>query len=99
MGKEVKITPKQIGYEIRSAYPTAFDVVLGSMLGYGAYKFYQEKTFGVMVSVTDNFDVRSVPFTDLIDSSTMLTKLRDVPRGSDLYTLKESLSYRNIFEE
>jgi len=98
-GLDVKITSKQIGYEIRSAHPTGFDVVLGSMLGYGAAKFYLEKQFGVMVSVTDNFDIKPVPFSDLVDTKTMLTKLRDVPRGSDLFTLKESLSYRrNIFD-
>jgi 6-phosphofructokinase 1 len=97
-GLSVKVTPKQIGYEIRSAHPIAFDVVMGSMLGYGAAKFYEEGRFGHMVSVTDNFDVKGVPFSELIDPDTMLTKLRDVPRGSDLFTLKESLSYRRIFD-
>ncbi|HOW81858.1 MAG TPA: 6-phosphofructokinase [Spirochaetota bacterium] len=98
-GIDVKITAKQIGYEIRSGHPTGFDVVLGSMLGYGAAKFYMERNFGVMVSVTDNFDIKAVPFSELIDSKTLMTKLRDVPRGSDLFTLKESLSYkRSLFD-
>src|SRR5271157_848964 len=97
-GLEVKITPKQVGYEIRSAHPTAFDVVMGSMLGYGAAKFYLENNFGVMVSVTDNFDLKAVPFTELIDNDTLLTRLRNVPRGSDFYNLKNHLQYRNIFE-
>lgn len=97
-GLGIKITPKQVGYEIRSAHPIAFDVVMGSMLGYGAVRFYEEGKFGHMVSVTDNFDVKAVPFSELIDPDTMLTRLRDVPRGSDLFTLKESLSYRNIFD-
>jgi 6-phosphofructokinase 1 len=97
-GLEVKIIPKQIGYETRSAAPISFDVVLGSMLGYGAYKFYSENTFGVMVSVTDNFDLKAVPFDELIDSATLTTKLRDVPRGSDFFTLKEKLSFRKFWE-
>ena len=98
-GLEVKITPKQIGYEIRSAHPTGFDVVMGSMLGYGASHYCLQEQFGVMVSVTDNFDIKAVPFSELVDSKTMLTKLRDVPRGSDFFNLKESLSYRkNLFE-
>ncbi len=97
-GLGVKITPKQIGYEIRSGHPSAFDVVMGSMLGYGAAKFYNDGLFGVMVSVNDNFDIKAVPFSDLIDKDTMLTKLRDVPRGSDFFTLKTNLQYRNIFE-
>lgn len=97
-GLEVKIIPKQIGYETRSAAPISFDVVLGSMLGYGAYKFYSENTFGVMVSVTDNFDLKAVPFDELIDSATLTTRLRDVPRGSDFFTLKEKLSFRKFWE-
>ncbi len=98
-GMDVKVTPKQIGYETRAGQPIGFDVVMGSMLGYGAAKFYSENQFGVMVSVTDNFDVKPVPFSDLIDPETMLTRLRDVPRGSDFYSLKESLAYRKLFDE
>lgn len=97
-GLEVKVTPKQIGYETRSAPPISFDVVLGSMLGYGAHKFYSEDIFGVMVSVTDNFDLKAVPFSELIDPDTLKTRLRDVPKGSDFYTLKERLSYRKSWE-
>jgi len=97
-GLEVKITPKQVGYEIRSGSPVAFDVVMGSMLGYGAAKFYEESKFGCMVSVTDNFDLKPVPFSELVDADTMLTRLRDVPRGSDLFSLKESLSYGKVTE-
>ncbi|MBN2158881.1 MAG: 6-phosphofructokinase [Spirochaetes bacterium] len=97
-GLDVKITPKQVGYEIRSAYPTAFDVVMGSMLGYGAARFYLENTFGVMVSVTDNFDLKAVPFSELIDKDTLKTRLRDVPRGSDFFNLKNRLQYMNIFD-
>ena len=98
-GLDVKITPKQVGYEIRSAHPTAFDVVMGCMLGHGAAKYYNDNNFGVMVSVTDNFDLKAVPFSDLIDKDTLLTRLRDVPRGSDFFNLKDQLQYRNIFDE
>ncbi|MFC1670320.1 6-phosphofructokinase [Spirochaetota bacterium] len=96
-GLDVKITSRQIGYETRSGPPIAFDVVMGSMLGFGAAKFYEEGRFGVMVSVTDNFDIKCVGFSELIDPDTMYTRLRDVPKGSDLFSLKESLSYRKIF--
>ncbi len=97
-GLEVKIIPKQIGYETRSAAPISFDLVLGSMLGYGAFKFFRQDEFGVMVSVTDNFDLKAVPFEELIDPVTLKTRLRDVPRGSDFYTLKETLSFRKFWE-
>jgi 6-phosphofructokinase len=97
-GLDIKLTPKQIGYETRASAPISFDVVLGSMLGYGSYKFFSEDTFGVMVSVTDNFDLKAVPFSELIDPETLMTKLRDVPKGSDFFTLKERLSYGKFWE-
>jgi ATP-dependent phosphofructokinase / diphosphate-dependent phosphofructokinase len=97
-GLDIKLIPKQIGYETRSAAPISFDVVLGSMLGYGAYKFFSESNFGTMVSVTDNFDLKAVPFSELIDPDSLKTRLRDVPRGSDFFSLKEKLSFRKYWE-
>ncbi len=93
-GRKKKIIYKQIGYETRNAPPISFDVVLSSMLGYGAYKLYKNKQFGCMVSVSDNFSIVGVPFDQLIDPETLLTKLRNVPKGSDFFELKEALSYK-----
>ena len=95
-GKSKKINDKQIGYETRSAQPVSFDVVLGSMLGYGAIKLFTEMKFGHMVSVSDNFDIIAIPFLELVDERTLVTKVRNVPQGSDLFTLKEALSYRPL---
>ncbi len=94
-GKELKIVNKQIGYETRAAEPISYDVVLGSMLGYGAYKLYSKEQFGQMVSVSDEFEIKGIPFQELIDPVTLLTKIRLVPKGSDLHNLKEILSYRD----
>jgi 6-phosphofructokinase len=95
-GRKKKIIYKQIGYETRTAQPISFDVVLGSMLGFGAYKLYSRQEFNAMVSVSDNFQIIAVPFSQLIDEKTLLTRLRDVPRGSDFFELKEALSYKEI---
>ena len=95
-GKSKKIMGKQIGYETRSAPPVSFDVVLGSMLGFGSYTLYSNKLFGHMVSVTDNFDVKSIPFSELINPESLVTNVRNVPKGSDFYNLKEALSYRPL---
>lgn len=89
-----KIVYKQIGYETRNVLPISFDVVLGSMLGFGAFKLYSRNEFNSMVSVSDNFQIIAVPFSRLIDEKTLLTKLRDVPRGSDFFELKEALSFK-----
>ena len=92
-GREKKITPKQIGYETRTARPISYDVVLGSMLGYGAYRLCAEGRYGHMVSVEDNFALKAIPFSDLIDPETLTTRIRLVPRESDLFRLKDALSF------
>ena len=92
-GKEKRVNPKQIGYETRTSLPISYDVVLGSMLGYGAYRLASEGRFGHMVSVADNLDIRAIPFSELIDPETMYTKVRMVDRGCDLFKLKNALSY------
>ncbi len=93
-GRKKKIIYKQVGYETRNALPISFDVVLASMLGFGAYKLYKNRQFDCMVSVSDNFSIVGVPFEQLIDPQTLLTRLRNVPRGSDFFELKEALSYK-----
>lgn len=91
-----KIIYKQIGYETRNTPPISFDVVLSSMLGFGSYKLYSQGKFNCMVSVSDNFQIIGVPFSELIDPDTLLTRLRDVPRGSDFFELKEALSFKEM---
>ncbi len=93
-GRKKKIIYKQIGYETRNTPPISFDVVLGSMLGFGAYKLFRNSQFNSMVSVSDNFSIIAVPFDQLIDEKTLLTKLRNVPRGSDFYELKQALTFK-----
>ncbi|MDD3858833.1 MAG: 6-phosphofructokinase [Bacteroidales bacterium] len=92
-GKNKKIIPRQIGYETRCVPTFAFDTTLGCMLGYGAFKLFQENKFGHMVSVADNFDIKAIPFNKLINPKTLLTKIRTVNPEKDFYKLKESLSY------
>lgn len=94
IGRDKKIIYKQIGYETRNIPPISFDVVLGSMLGFGAFKLFSLKKFGSMVSVSDNFSIIAVPFKELIEEKTLLTRLRNVPKGSDFYELKEALSFK-----
>ena len=52
-GKTRKVNGLQLGYEARCAPPQAYDVMLGSQLGVGAYRaLVEEKLNGVMVSVS-----------------------------------------------
>ncbi|HEX3598034.1 MAG TPA: 6-phosphofructokinase [Polyangiaceae bacterium] len=90
-----KITGVQLGYESRSAAPHAFDVILGSQLGLGAYRALAEEGLdGHMVSVTGQLELRYVPFGELVDPHTLITHVRFVDPKSDFRRLAEELGTR-----
>ncbi len=91
-GRTRKITGLQIGYEARCALPHAFDVMLGSQLGVGAYRaLVEEKRNGVMVSVSGQLELNYVPFEDLVDPDTLATVVRYVKPNSDFHRLARFL--------
>lgn len=82
----------QLGYEARCARPQAFDVMLGSQLGVGAYRALVEKQLsGVMVSVSGQLDLHYVPFRTLVDQKTLVTIVRYVRPDSDFHQLARFL--------
>jgi 6-phosphofructokinase 1 len=91
-GRKRRITGLQLGYEVRCARPHAFDVMLGSQLGVGAYRALVEKGLdAVMVSVSGQLDLAYVPFHQLIDQETLITKVRFVDPDSDFHKLARFL--------
>jgi 6-phosphofructokinase 1 len=91
-GKKRKLTGMQLGYECRCARPLAFDVMLGSQLGVGAYRALVEKRLdGVMVSASGQFDLSYVPFNQLVDPATLVTVVRYIDPGSDFHRLARFL--------
>ncbi len=91
-GKSRKINGLQMGYEARCAPPQAFDVILGASLGVGAYRaLVEQKLNGVMVSVSGQFNLRYVPFEELVDPDTLVTKVRFIESGSDFHRLARFL--------
>ena len=94
-GRKKKITGLQLGYESRCAPPHAFDVMLGSQLGIGAYRsLVEENLDGHMVSVHGQLDLSYVPFKDLINQQTMRTEVRFIRSGSDYQQLARFLETR-----
>ncbi|MCY3006992.1 MAG: 6-phosphofructokinase [Planctomycetota bacterium] len=94
-GKSRKINGLQMGYESRCCVPTAFDVMLGSQIGIGAYRaLIEEKLNGVMVSVGGQFDMSFVPFESLVDPVTLVTKVRLIDRQSDFHRLARLLEQK-----
>ncbi len=87
-GEERKVTGLQLGYEARCAKPHAFDVMLGSQLGVGAYRALVEQGLnGVMVSVSGQLNLHYVPFEDLVNPETLVTTVRYIEPGSDFHML------------
>lgn len=91
-GRHRKVNGLQLGYEARCAPPTAYDVILGSSLGVGAFRaLWEEKLNGVMVSASGQFDLRYVPFEELVDPETLVTKVRFIETDSDIHRLARFL--------
>ncbi|MBL8809790.1 MAG: 6-phosphofructokinase [Planctomycetaceae bacterium] len=87
-----KVTGLQLGYECRCARPHAFDVMLGSQLGVGAYRaLCEQKLNGVMVSVSGQLDLHYVPFEKLVDPQTLVTVVRFIQPNSDFHRLARFL--------
>jgi len=92
-GRKVRVRSKQIGYEARCAEPVAFDILLGSQLGVGAFRALADGVDGCMVSVKDQLQLINVPFSQLVDPETLCTRVRYVPLDSDFYRLAKALEY------
>lgn len=93
-GEKVKFIPKQIGYETRCTQPNGYDVLMASQLGVGACRAVtEEELSGVMVSLGEQLSLKYVPFSDLIDQKTGLTRLKFIEKDSDFYKLARVLEF------
>jgi 6-phosphofructokinase 1 len=91
-GSKRKVTGLQLGYESRCAKPHAFDVMLGSQLGVGAYiGLVEQQLNGVMVSISGQLDLHYVPFDELVDPETLVTVVRYIESNSDFHRLARFL--------
>lgn len=91
-GVDKRVTGVALGYEARCALPHAFDVVLGSALGVGTYRALVEKGLDeVMISIVGQMQLNFVPFRELIDPTTMKTKVRFIEQNSDFHRLARFL--------
>ncbi len=94
-GLEKKAKSVQLGYESRCAEPHAFDVMLGSQLGIGAYRaLCEEQLDGHMVSVSGQLDLVYVPFSELVHPETLVTEVRFIRTQSDFHRLARFLEAR-----
>ncbi len=91
-GRRKKVRHIQLGYESRCSPPHAFDVMLGSQLGIGAYRaLVEERLDGHMVSVSGQLQLHYVEFSKLINPRTLQTDVRFIDVGSDFHRLAHFL--------
>jgi 6-phosphofructokinase 1 len=91
-GKRKKVRHIQLGYESRCSPPHAFDVMLASQLGIGAFRaLVEEELNGHMVSVSGQLDLQYIEFSKLINPQTLRTEVRFIPSGSDFHRLARFL--------
>jgi 6-phosphofructokinase 1 len=69
--------------------------MLGSQLGIGAYRaLVEENLDGHMVSVEGQLDLSYVPFSQLVNPTTLKTEVRFIRTGSDYHRLARFLETR-----
>ena len=91
-GNKRAVKGLQLGYEARCTKPHAFDAMLGSQLGVGAFRaLAEQKLNGVMVSVSGQLDLRYEPFENLVDPETLVTVVRYIDPDSDFHRLARFL--------
>jgi 6-phosphofructokinase 1 len=97
-GVKVTIGEKDVGYELRCGYPTAFDRDYTRDLGVGAVDTLLAGTSAVLITRQAGRIV-PVPFGDIIDPATKKSRVRGVDTNSDSYRNAMALQERVTAED
>jgi 6-phosphofructokinase 1 len=84
LGTSVRITSKDLGYELRCADPIAFDIDYTRSLGEAAVAFLLDGGTNATVTVQGT-RVVPIPFAEMLDAETGLTEVRKVNMDSFIY--------------
>ncbi len=87
IGLSVKSRPVELGYEIRSCAPTAFDMNYCTMLGMGVKKLFDEGHTGCVVVAKANGEFTPLYLNDIADPETGKIKTRLVDVDAQDYQL------------
>ncbi len=92
-GVKVAIGEKDVGYELRCGYPSAFDRQYTRDLGFGAVRALLAGESDVMVTRREN-KIELIPFAKLMDPKTGRTRVRLVDTDCDSYRAARALQWR-----
>jgi 6-phosphofructokinase 1 len=97
-GVKVTIGEKDVGYELRCGYPTAFDRDYTRDLGVGAVETLLAGKGGVLIT-RQEARIVPIPFADIIDPKTNKSRVRGVDVESDSYRSALALQERITAED
>jgi len=92
-GVQVTIGQKDVGYELRCGYPTAYDRDYTLDLGAGAVLTLLEGQSSALITRQEGRIV-PIPFVEIIDPATNRSRVRGVDTGSDTYRVALALQDR-----
>lgn len=96
-GDPITFVPQTLGYMLRCAPPTPFDMGYCRDLGHGAMRLLldrkQDLSGGVMATLEDG-NLCAISFADMIDSATNRTRIRQVDVNSDSYRVARAYMIR-----
>jgi 6-phosphofructokinase 1 len=93
LGIKMTIVEKDVGYELRCAEPTAFDLDYTRDLGAGAVRTLLAGTSGVLITRQDA-QIVPIPFDELMDPKTHKTRVRLVDIETESHGSARSLQVR-----
>jgi ATP-dependent phosphofructokinase / diphosphate-dependent phosphofructokinase len=98
-GAPITVVHKNVGYELRSAPPIAFDCEYVRTLGYGAVEFFMsdrqeiEKLTGALICLADG-KLQFLDFADLLDPKTGKSRIRVVDINKPSYRIAREYMIR-----
>jgi len=94
-GESIDLVEHELGYELRSADPTPFDMSYCRSLGYFSLHLLMDSDTqsGVMATLV-NGNLKPMPLHDMIDPRTNRTKTRVVDVTSDMYRVARAYMIR-----
>ena len=97
-GVKVAIGEKDVGYELRCGYPTAFDRDYTRDLGVGAVRTLLEGHSSVLVTRQQG-NIVPIPFAEIVDPATGRARVRGVDVATDSYRSARALQDRIEVED
>ncbi len=83
---KMTIVSKEIGYELRCAPPSAFDIAYTRDLGFAAFDFLKNGGKDAIITIQDN-NIIPLPFGEILDMKTKKTQVRMVNINSIQYRI------------